>query len=64
MMRLMPMTMKRNPDKEVFCLGSAVDDDDAADDDADDDDDDDAAAAAAANDAAEHVSADFGSCDG
>ena len=51
MMPLMPMTMKRNPDKEVYCLGSAVDDEDA-----DDDDDD--------NDADEHVNEDLGSCDG
>ena len=58
MMRLMAMTMQRNPDKEVFCLGSAAaaaaddDDDDDDDDDADDDDDD------------EHVNEDLGSCDG
>ena len=29
----MRITMKRNPDNEVVCLGSAVDDEDAADDD-------------------------------
>ena len=34
------MTMNRSPDKEVFCLGSAVDDEDDAHDDDDDDDDD------------------------
>ena len=28
----MRIAMKRNPDKEVVCLGSAVDDGDAADD--------------------------------
>ena len=33
MMRMMLMMMKKNPDKEVFCLGSAVDDEDGADDD-------------------------------
>ena len=37
------MMMKRKPDKEVFCVGSAVDDEDAADEaDTDDDDDEDA----------------------
>ena len=52
----MAMTMQRNPDKEVFCLGSAVDDEDAAAAAADDDDDDD--------DDDEHVNEDLGSCDG
>ena len=32
MRMLMSIAMKRNPDKEVVCLGSAVDDGDAADD--------------------------------
>ena len=51
--------MQRNPDKEVFCLRSAVDDEDAADADADDadaDDDDDG------DDDDDHE--DLGSCDG
>ena len=30
MTRMMLIMMKRNPDKEVFCLGSAVDDEDDA----------------------------------
>ena len=32
MRMLMRIAMKRNPDKEVVCLGAAVDDEDAADD--------------------------------
>ena len=70
----MRIAMKRNPDKEVVCLDSAVDDGDAADDvllrileaavddaiDADDDEEESRERGLAA----EEVNAEFGRCDG